>query len=324
MGAGSMVTAHRNLAEGSIRYAYVLGTGYSGTTLLSLLLDSHPRIVSIGEVDNIVANFPPPYPCSCGRMIGECPFFTQVKELCAREGVEIDLQNFQVKLGSGLGRNMRRLLFGSAFSSALELGWLPPVRDALLGRLPIYRQHVKQVFDRNASIARASLKVSNKELFVDSSKTVARIPHLLRRPEIDVRIIHIVRDVRAVAWSALKRESQRVPAESTARYWVRTHEAALRLGALVGKERYFRFRWEDFCTAPEPVLDRICEFLGVEPVDLVSRVNAETHHVIGNDIRLRPVRPIRSDETWREVLEPSQRAAAERRAGELSRSFGYA
>lgn len=324
MDAGSMATAHGGVSGGSIRYAYVLGTGYSGSTLLSLLLDSHPRMISIGEVDNIVQNFPPPYPCSCGRMIGECTFFSQVREFCAQEGVELDLQNFRVKLGSGLGHNMRRLLFGSAFGSALELAWLPPVRDALLGRLPIYRQHVKQVFDRNAAIARASLKVSNKELFVDSSKTVARVPHLLRRPEIDLRIIHIVRDVRAVAWSALKRESQGVPAESTARYWVRTHKAALRLGALVGEDRYFRFRWEDFCAAPEPVLDRICEFLGVEPVDLVSRVNAETHHVIGNDIRLRPVRPIRSDEAWREALEPSQRLAAERYAGELSRSLGYA
>jgi hypothetical protein len=92
----------------------------------------------------------------------------------------------------------------------------------------------------------------------------------------------------------------------------------------VGEERYFLFRWEDFCTTPQPVLAQICEFLGVEPIDLLSRVNAETHHVIGNGIRLRPVRSIRSDETWREALAPSQLVAAERYAAELNRSFGYA
>ena len=309
-----------------IRYVYVLATSYSGTTLLSLLLDSHPRIVSIGEVDNIIQNFPadPPYPCSCGRAISECEFFTRVRDLCGREGVELDLQNFQVRLGARLPRTARRLLFGSAFGSALELGWVVQSRDRLLGHLPMYRQHVKQVFDRNISIARASLEVSGKGLFVDSSKAVARVPHLLRRPDIDLRLIHVVRDVRAVASSALKREWEQAGAGNMARYWVRTHKAALRLGALAGEDRYFRFRWEDFCAAPEVVLDRICEFLGVEPVDLVSRVNAETHHVIGNRIRLQPVRPIRSDEAWREALEPSQRAAAERYAGELSRSFGYA
>ena len=165
--------------------------------------------------------------------------------------------------------------------------------------------------------------MSGKDLFVDTSKTVARVPHLLRRPEIDLRIIHVVRDVRAVAWSARKRECERQEAADTARHWVRTHQAALRLGRLVGEDRYFRFRWEDFCTAPESVLAGICAFLGVEPVDLVPRVNTATHHVIGNTMRLRPVRPIRSDETWREALEPSQRVAAERCARELSRSFGY-
>jgi hypothetical protein len=68
------------------------------------------------------------------------------------------------------------------------------------------------------------------------------------------------------------------------------------------QDRYFRFCWEDFCAAPDPVLAGICGFFGVEPIDLVARVNTETHHVIGNTMRLRPVRPIRSDEAWRDVL----------------------
>jgi hypothetical protein len=323
MDAGLMAPARRGGAEGSIRYAYLVGTGYSGTTLLSLLLDSHPRIVSIGEVDNIVQKFPPPYPCSCGRPIGECEFFTQVREICAREGLELDLQNFRVKLGAELGTTAGRLLFGSGFGSALPMGRLVQARDALLRHLPIYRHYVQRIFDRNSVIARASLEASGKDVFVDSSKTIARAPHLFRRPEINLRIIHIVRDARAVAWSALKREWKQAPPENTARYWVRTHKAALRLGALVGEERYLRFRWEDFCTAPGAVLDQICEFLGVERVDLLARVNVETHHVIGNRMRLQPVRPIQSDESWRAALEPSKRLAVERCTGELSRSFGY-
>jgi hypothetical protein len=295
-----------------------VATGYSGTTLLSMLLDSHPRIVSIGELDNNIQGHLP-YTCSCGQPIGACEFFTRVRELCGRQGVDLDLENFRVRLGSDLGRNPRRLLFGAA----LHLQWLERARDRLLEHLPIYRRHVQQIFNRNAAIARAALEVSGKDLFVDTSKTVARVPHLLRRPEIDLRLIHVVRDVRAVAWSNLKRDCERSRIENTARYWVRTHQAALRLGRLVGEDRYFRFRWEDFCASPEPVLARICEFLGVEPLDLVPRVNAETHHVIGNTMRLQPVRPIRSDEAWREALEPSQRLAAERYAGEFSRRFGY-
>jgi hypothetical protein len=296
-----------------------VATGYSGTTLLSMLLDSHPRIVSIGELDNNIQDYLP-YSCSCGQPIGACEFFTRVQELCRRQGVDLDLENFRVRLGSDLGRDPRRLLFGAA----LRRQWLEQARDRLLDQVPIYRRHVQQIFDRNVAIARASLEVSGKDLFVDTSKTVARIPHLLRRPEIDLRIIHVVRDVRAVAWSALKRECGRPRVENTARYWVRTHQAALRLGGILGEDRYFRFRWEDFCAAPAPVLAGICQFLGVAPVDLVARVNSQTHHVIGNTMRLRPVRPIRSDEAWREALEPSQRAAAERYAGAFSRALGDA
>jgi hypothetical protein len=46
-------------------------------------------------------------------------------------------------------------------------------------------------------------------------------------------------------------------------------------------------------------------------------------HVIANTMRLRPMRPIRSDEAWRQALEPSQRVA-ERYAGAFSRALGYA
>jgi hypothetical protein len=79
------------------------------------------------------------------------------------------------------------------------MGRLVQARDALLRNLPIYRQHVQQVFDRNSAIAQASLEASGKGVFFDSSKSIARVPYLFRRPEIELRIIHIVRDARAVA-----------------------------------------------------------------------------------------------------------------------------
>jgi hypothetical protein len=166
------------------------------------------------------------------------------------------------------------------------------------------------------------MKISGKDLFVDTSKTFGRVPHLFRRSEIDLRVIHVVRDVRAVAWSAVKREQAKV--ESIARYWVRTHTRALHLGARLGERRYLRFRWEDFCAEPNPVLDQLCEFLGVEHVDLCGRVNTDMHHVIGNRIRLQAgTLSIHPDEMWRDLLEPSERASVERCAGALNRSFGY-
>jgi Sulfotransferase family len=190
----------------------------------------------------------------------------------------------------------------------------------LLDQLPPYRRHVNHVFDRTIAIARAALDVSGKDVFVDASKPVARVPYLHRRSELDFRILHIVRDVRAIVRSRTRGHDSTGRA---ARSWVRTHANALRLASRVGEDRYFRFRWEDFCLHPEEGLDRICHFLDVEPADLIGRVNAQQHHVIGNQMRLKPVGTIRSDQSWREVMTPQQLAICERIAGPLNRQFGY-
>jgi hypothetical protein len=130
-----------------------------------------------------------------------------------------------------------------------------------------------------------------------------------------------VRDVRAIVQSKSRRGLPRT--DRVARSWVRTHANALRLASLVGEDRYFRFRWEDFCLYPEESLDRICHFLGAEPTDLIARVNAQQHHVIGNRMRLNPVGSIRSDESWRKAMTSQQLAMCERVAGRMNRQFGY-
>jgi hypothetical protein len=305
-----------------IRYAYVVSTSYSGTTLLSILLDSHPAIVSIGEVDNTIreaieAGRHAEYPCSCGAPIRACYFFSEVKRRCAQQGVELDLHDFGVSLGHRMGPNSRKLLFGWP----THLVWLARARSALLNQLPPYRRHVNHVFNRSIAIARAALDVSGKDVFLDTSKAVARVPYLHRYSELDLHVIHIVRDVRAFAQSSGRRGRTRT--DQAARSWVRTHTNALRLASLVGEDRYFRLRWEDFCVRPDESLDRICRFLGAEPTELIAGVNERPHHVIGNRMRLNPVGSIRSDESWPGAMTSQQLATCERVAGRMNRLFGY-
>ncbi len=61
---------------------YIAGCGHSGSTLLALLLDSHPDIACVGETavkpkirrrgDAAAAE------CSCGQTLANCPFWTRV------------------------------------------------------------------------------------------------------------------------------------------------------------------------------------------------------------------------------------------------------
>jgi hypothetical protein len=305
-----------------IGYAYLVSTSYSGTTLLSLLLDSHPAIVSVGELDNTIgdaikAGRYAEYPCSCGAPIRACSFFRSVEQHCARQGVELDVHEFRLRLGHGMRRNVKRFLFGLP----ARLLWLAQIRNAFLDQFPQYRRYVDHVFERNIAIARAAIEVSGKDVFLDASKAVARVPYLHRRPEIDLRVIHIVRDVRAIVWSSWQRGLTHT--DRVARSWARVHANALRLAPLIGKDRYFCFRWEDFCTKPGEWLDHICRFLGVESTGLIARANLQAHHVIGNRMRLNPVGLIRPQDNWRQEITSEQLAVCERVAGGLSRRFGY-
>ena len=75
------------------RLAYILAASHSGSTLLSMLLGSHPQIATIGEM-----NLSPKamgdlnrYRCSCGALIRQCGFWQKVKEAMHHRGMAFDL-----------------------------------------------------------------------------------------------------------------------------------------------------------------------------------------------------------------------------------------
>lgn len=305
-----------------LTYPYMVATAYSGSTLLAMLLDTHPEVASIGEPDNSIGeimsrNGKDPYLCLCGKPIRRCQFFRQVQERCALSGVELDLHDFRTRFAPNTGRLAKRMIFGVPGRSFR----LQTIRDSAVRRIPLYRRHVREVLDRSEVIARAVLEVADKKVFVDGSKEVSRAFHLLAEPTLDLKVIHIVRDVRAFMHSRVKRVQDHF--EKGVRHWARTHAAAMRLKDQLPADRHTMLRWEDFCRAPGEALKTLCAFLGVERTDLLSKVNARPHHVIGNNMRLKPVESIRQEQPWRESLTGRQLEACDRIAGELNRSFGY-
>ena len=79
-------------AGGKLRVVYVAGSGHTGSTLVAMLLDAHPRIVSVGEVavkpkirrrgdDGRQI-------CSCGATLAECPFWQQLFQRVNDDGLD--------------------------------------------------------------------------------------------------------------------------------------------------------------------------------------------------------------------------------------------
>ena len=72
-----------------VKYVYVMGTSHSGSTLLAFLLNAHPEIVSIGETSPSLKRNKDRHllPCSCGELIGECPFWNKVFDEVTAQGI---------------------------------------------------------------------------------------------------------------------------------------------------------------------------------------------------------------------------------------------
>ena len=281
---------------------YLAGTGHSGSTLVSFVLNNDPRIFSIGEMHA------PVFPrddrnkraCSCGAMMVDCPFFARMEYARLSPNRLVD-----------------RLMVGSLRSNLLE-----DVRDRIWKLYPGYRRSLDRLDRHNLLFVRAALEISGKSIFFDATKDPNRLRHLRRLPGIRLKVIHIVRDPRAYAYSRI-RDAKMGP-ERAADAWIRTNRNCERqLVSLTGD--WMRMRYEEFCSDNDGTLARIGEFLGIGPLQPTDDFRSTEHHIMGNKMRLpRFARStIRLDEQWREKLSPADRATVERLTAGPAGTYGY-
>jgi hypothetical protein len=70
--------------------AHIVFSSFSGSTLLSLILNAHPAIGTISEfnaMDDIANNTD--FRCSCGELIGECSFFVRLRDAIRAKGLTL-------------------------------------------------------------------------------------------------------------------------------------------------------------------------------------------------------------------------------------------
>jgi hypothetical protein len=188
------------------------------------------------------------------------------------------------------------------------------------------------------------LKSTGKDVLVDSSKIGIRLKYLLRTPGIDIRVIRVIRDGRAVALtytdpagfadakdptlkgggSGDSRDHQRLPMERAAREWRRSNEEAEALLAQLRPDQWIAVRYEDLCANPEQELRRLFSFMGVDAAKPRPDFRRTNHHVVGNGMRLDTTSEIRVDNRWKDVLGPGELQAFASVAGALNRGLGYA
>lgn len=293
-------------------------TAFSGATLLATLLAAHPEIATIGEMNGLIAREDPEsYLCSCGQRIKQCVFWQAVgSEMCKR-GYPFDAANFDTEFALGGPRVVQHLRKRSFADPRLNA-----IRDALFAAWPFEARRIKRLVARNEALIESVLAVTGKHVFVDTSKDRLRLPLLHRFSALDLRAIHLVRDVRGVVASRLRRGAA-IDAREAARQWAVLHERIRRTLSALPEDKRLRVGYETFCSDVRGMLAQLDRFCGVDPALRPADLWPEAHHIVGNAMRLSPSAEIRLDERWRSILSEDQLAAIRWGASSTSRQYGY-
>lgn len=302
------------------RVLHIAGYSRTGSTLVGRVLAQLPGFVAVGEFSAFWASVRDPEQlCGCGTAVRSCPFWSEVLTR-ALGGVE----NLNLARYTGLQEEFLDR------PSRLERGRLKGER-----RRKGYVEYVDVV----RRIYEAVVAVSGCKVIVDATK-IPHFSHILRKTEaFDVRVLHLVRDSRAVvhSWRRPKRRSDTQSGTATmpekeshvASFGYDLANLETHLMGLLGLP-YRRVRYEDFTRDPLRVTRELVEFIG-EPganLDFVRdhgvHLSVQSHTVWGNPDRTQMGDvSIREDDEWRAKLPAKDRGVATALTLPLLLAYGY-
>jgi hypothetical protein len=212
--------------------------------------------------------------------------------------------------------------------------WLLPARMQR-NRCAQFNRYIQETHALFSAIS----DVSGKDVIVDSSKLRGRVLALAKVPDVELYVVHLVRDVRGVAWSLkksfTKQEEQGIPRQikalpvwRAAAQWCLVNLQSEWVKRQLPQERSLCIRYEDFVTDPKATLQRIGEFAGCNLWELGDAVMAgatmNVHHTIaGNRLRMAGRVKLRADEEWRCKLSRQEQWSISGVAGWMMRRYGY-
>jgi len=297
---------------------YIGGLGRSGSTLLNDLMAQHESVVSVGEVNRLIKRgLLSDQMCGCGHAFSTCELWNDVGERMGGWDRADTTTLLSQKDAIDRNRHSLKLLFPSIYPGAKE-----PIDGfgEWHGRMLV-----------------AARDAAGVPLVIDSTKQLSTGLLLRHLDSIDLRMVHLVRDARGVAYSWTKSKkkddvgddrmmNQYPPGRMAQRWlsWNMLFASFAKLGIPV-----LRIRYEDLIANPKQVVEEVLAFGGVEPnnIDFVdgNTITLEpTHSIAGNPSRFKTGEmELRPDEAWRENLDPKMRDRVTTIAYPLLKKYGY-
>jgi hypothetical protein len=284
-----------------IRVIYIMGCGRSGSTVLDTLLGNHGQVISVGELAGLNQAVLAQEYCSCRTHIHQCAFWGRV------------LEQWQQRAGMDLSHYVA---LQKRYEQAQMLGaasWLRLWRGRRRGHPPEFRDYL----DATCQLYQAIAEVAGRRVVVESSKAPVRAAVLSHIRGIDLRLIHLVRDVRGVAWSRKKSFTPAPEAGVTRHqpgrgvlystvYWLLVNLVAGQVRAARSPHSLL-VRYEDLVTRTEEVLDAISAMAEVDFRQLTVAIRnhqqlAVSHLFAGNRVRMSGSIRLQPDVEWQQQM----------------------
>jgi hypothetical protein len=288
-----------------VRVLFIGGLGRSGTTLLERVLGELPGVAPLGEIvhmwrRDVLEN----ERCACGHPFAECPFWTEVGQRAYGGWGNLDVQ---------------RVL---ALQQAVDrTRFIPKLAGRKLD--PQLRADVAEYVSHYERVYAAAAEVAGTDVVIDSSKNASLAYCLRWSTAIDLKVLHVVRDSRGVAYSWTKQvarpetdgtdEMTRYSPSRSAVLWNAHNTAFAMLGRRGVDVR--RLRYEELIGDPVSTTRELAQWLGVPagPADLDFVSDGKVrlgscHSAAGNPMRFKTgVLELRRDDAWRTELPGGQR-----------------
>lgn len=307
-----------------VKVLAVVGAGRSGTTVLASTLGEVEGLASAGEIRWLwQRGLVEERPCACGHAPSECEIWGRV----VGDGDGVDA-------GTGPAE-VRNVI--SAQQDLARPSHFPRVLRNIGKAHPAWRSLVV-VRSAIGAAVRSFAAVSDARVVVDTSKRPVDAAVLAGLPDVDLYVVHMVRDPRAVVHSwgraktftvggrTQKMGTRRWPA--SVRRWLGNSMSAEALRARVPEDRWMHVRYEDFADTPKATIQRILSFLGEkgEPpfIDDHTVELGPNHIVAGNPSRFTTgTVAIRSDDEWKRRMAPRHQRLVTALTLPFLKRYGY-
>ena len=308
-----------------IKNVYICSAGHSGSTLLDMLIGSHSKIESLGEITHLPKNLSLNTICGCGDPVKECDFW---KGVLGDLGERLNIKMLSDPYSFDLGYIAAKVIVDKKHQTRVY-NLSRKISHALLYvyyryKIPLHffvARKFKRSILNNIELYHSIRRTSGADMVVDSSKAYIKGLGIYLHNKEETRVVLLVRDGRGVFYSNIKRGFDRKKSLSG---WMNYYKRALSLlDRYVDNGHMLLVKYEDLAKNTEQILRNISNFLEIEYESEMLDFSSKVHHITnGNNTRFKSSE-IKLDEAWKQGLSDSDLKYFNDHALQLNRRFGY-